>query len=553
MIECKDLIKIYYDEENEVRVPALRGCDLSIKSGEILSIIGPSGSGKTTLINILAGLDACSSGEVLVGEQRLDQMNIKELNSYRMKMVGIIDQFPERTLFLDGSIKDNLRFVSNINKQSTIETQYRNQNILEKLGIDHLEHRIIRTLSGGEITRTAIACALAKEAPVLLCDEPTGQLDTDNTLKIIDLMKQITNDFETTILVVTHNPRFQEGVDRTCEIRNGRVSSVINIDEQLIYGNKKRFPLKFKMQIDSTNNIRIPDFILKTLHLNNAAEFQLTKKSEVRMIHPEGVPPKEIILDKVKFTRKELVVKNLPTNYFHQADSIIELNNISKTYRTNSSFVHALSKINFRMKKGEMVFILGPSGSGKTTLIKLLAGLEKETSGKIEILNQILSDLSSVQKSEFRKQNIGLVSQQGNLHPFLTIAESFFLKDFFSGKTIKNLEENKVNMGLEQFDITHRKHSYPLEISGGELQRASLAISTSDSPQIVILDEPTANLDSELAKKVIQEIYNLHSKTDTTFLIATHDIGLVEDGYRAIILEDGKIKYDGIVTNPHDS
>ena len=552
MIECKDLIKIYYDEENEVRVPALRGCDLSIKSGEIFSVVGPSGSGKTTLINILAGLDACSSGEVIVGEHRLAQMNIKELNAYRMKMVGIIDQFPERTLFLDGSVKDNLKFVSNINKQSTIETQNRNQDILEKLGIAHLEHRIIRTLSGGEITRTAIACALAKEAPILLCDEPTGQLDTLNTLKIIDLLKQITKDFETTILVVTHDPRFQDGVHKTCEIRNGRVSSVISVDEQLIYGTKKQFPLKFKMQIDSTNNIRLPDFIMKTLNLNNAAEFQLTNKGEVRLIHPDGVSPKKINLEKVKFTRKELVLKDLPTDYFQQVNILIDLNNISKTYRINGNFVHALSKINLRIKKGELVFILGPSGSGKTTLLKLLTGLEKETSGKIKILDQIFSDLTNNQKSSFRKQNIGLVSQQGNLHPFLTIAESFFLKDFFSGKTIKNLEEKKVNMSLEQFDITHRKHSFPLEISGGELQRASLAISTSDSPQIVILDEPTANLDSELAEKVIQEIYSLHKKTESTFLIATHDISLIEDGNRAIVLEDGKTKFDGIVTTPKD-
>ena len=429
MIECKDLIKIYYDEENELRVPALRGCDLSIKSGEIFSIIGPSGSGKTTLINILAGLDACSSGEVIVGEYRLDQMNARELNAYRLKMIGIIDQFPERTLFLDGTIRDNLKFVSNINKKSTIETQNRNQDILEKLGIAHLENRIVRSLSGGEITRTAIACTLAKEAPVLLCDEPTGQLDTLNTLRIIDLLKQITKDFETTILAVSHDPRFQEGIDRTCEIRNGRVSSVIAVAEQPIYGDKRQFPLKFKMQIDTTNNIRVPDSIMKTLNLTNAAEFQLTKKGKVRLIHPEGVAPKEIILEKIKFTRKELVVKDLPTDYFQQANKIIEFNNVSKIYRTNGNLIHALSKINFQMKKGELVFVVGPSGSGKTTLINLLTGLEKVTSGKIKILNQIFSALSSVQKSAFRKQNFGLVSQQGNLHPFLTIAESFFLKD----------------------------------------------------------------------------------------------------------------------------
>lgn len=550
MIECKDLIKIYYDEETELRVPALRGCDLTVKSGEIFSIVGPSGSGKTTLINILAGLDACSSGEVIVGEYRLNQMNVKELNAYRLKMIGLIDQFPERTLFLGGTIRDNLKFVSNINKKSTVETQIRNQGILEKLGIADLEHRIVRSLSGGEITRTAIACTLAKEAPVLLCDEPTGQLDTLNTIKIIDLLKQITKDFGTTILAVSHDPRFQEGVDKTCEIRDGRVSSVIAVDEKPVYGAKKQFPLKFKMQIDSTSSIRVPDIIMKTLNLTKNAELELTKKGEVRLIHPEGVAPKEIILEKIKFTRKELVVNDLPSDYFQEAKTIIELNNVSKIYRTNSHLVHALSNIDFRMKKGELVFVVGPSGSGKTTLINLLTGLEKVTSGKIDILDQIFSDLSSIQKSTFRKQNIGLVAQQGYLHPFLTIAESFYLKDYFSGKTIKNLEEKNVSESLELFDIEHRKNSFPLEISGGELQRASLAITTNDEPQIIILDEPTANLDSELAEKVIQEIFNLHAKTDTTFLIATHDISLIEDGNRVIILEDGKIKNDGLVITP---
>ena len=553
MIECKDLIKIYDDEDHNVHVPALRGCDLSIQAGEIFSIVGPSGSGKTTLINILAGLDTCSSGDVIVGEYRLNQMTAKELNFYRMKMIGIIDQFPERSLFLDGTIKDNLKFVSNITKSSTDEAQTRNQEILKKLGIDHLEHRIIRELSGGEITRTAIACALAKESPILLCDEPTGQLDSVNTQRVKGLLRQITKDFGTTILVVSHDPRFQDGVDKTCEIRDGRVSSVIAVSEQLVYSQKKTFPLKFKMQLDSTNNIHLPEFIVRTLNLTKDVELQLTKNGDVRLVHPEGITPQEVLLEKIKLIRRELVMEDLPVNYFQQANVIIELNDLSKTYTTDGTDVHALSEVNFRLKKGELAFLLGPSGSGKTTMIKLLTGIERATAGKITILDQSFSDFSDGQRSLFRKQNIGLVTQQGNLHPFLTIAESFYLKDFFSGKTIKDLDEKNISTSLEQFNIVHRRQSYPLEISGGELQRASLAIATCDYPQIIILDEPTANLDSELTEESMEEIYKFHSTTDITFLIATHDINLIKDGYRAIVLEDGKIKRDGIVITPKEN
>ncbi|MBN1329876.1 MAG: ATP-binding cassette domain-containing protein [Candidatus Heimdallarchaeota archaeon] len=291
----------------------------------------------------------------------------------------------------------------------------------------------------------------------------------------------------------------------------------------------------------------MPDFIVKILNLAQDVELQVGKNSEVRLVHPEGTAPKEINFEEIKVTRKELVMDDLPTDYSQQVPMIIEFSNLSKTYTTNGTEIHALSEINFQMKKGELVFLLGSSGSGKTTLIKLLTGIERATSGKITILDQPFSDFSDDQKSVFRKQNIGLVTQQGNLHPFLTIAESFYLKDFFSGKTIKDIDEKNITAALEQFNIVHRKQSYPLEISGGELQRVSLAIATCDYPQIIILDEPTANLDSELAEVAMQEIYKLHASTDITFLIATHDINLIKDGYRALVLEDGKIKRDGIV------
>ncbi|MBK5114468.1 MAG: ATP-binding cassette domain-containing protein [Candidatus Heimdallarchaeota archaeon] len=550
MIECKDIIKIYLDEEINLRVPALRGCDLSVNEGEILSIFGPSGSGKTTLINILAGLDVCSSGEVKVGDYNLSNMSLKELNSYRLEMIGIIDQFPERTLFLDGNLNDNLKFASNVKRNSRTESKVNDQYLLERLGITHLKNRVVRGFSGGELIRAAIACALIKEAPLLLCDEPTGQLDSINTLKVKTLLKEIATEFGTTIIVVTHDPRFQDGVDKTCEIKNGRVSSILDVTDQLAYGHKKQFPLRFKLQIDSTNSIRLPDYIMNILNLSRNAEVSVTKKGEVVITHPNGLSPKIPKLDRFKVIRNGITIDNLPSTYFDKSEIIIKLDNLSKIYYDNKNVVNALSNINLQIKKGELVFILGPSGSGKTTLVKLLSGLDDETSGTIRILNNIFSNFSNTQKSLFRKQKIGLVPQQGILHPYLTITESFFLKDFFSGKVIKDIDCPNVNEYLGRFNIIHKKDSYPLEISGGELQRASLAISSSHLPQIMIIDEPTANLDSELAEEVIHEIYDLHSKTKITFLIATHDINLIRDGYRAIVLEDGKIKSDGLVIAP---
>ena len=554
LIEIKDLIKIFQEEETKANVPALRGCDLSIKEGEIFTIVGPSGSGKTTLINIIAGLESLTSGYVEVGGYNLDGLTQKELNTYRLKMIGIVDQFPERTLFLDGTIDDNMEFLSNVKGKATQEDYNRNDEILLKLGIAHLRTRLVRGLSGGEMIRTAIACALAKKAPVLLCDEPTGQLDSVNTDRVKDLLRQVSRDFGTAILVVTHDPRFQEGVDKTCEIRDGRVSSIINLNEQDIYSAQRKFPLKFKTQIDTTSSIRLPDLILDTLQLEESAELQLSKKGEVKLKHPSRkVKPKEVVLEDLKIRRKELQMTELSENHFADSQSIIQLRDVSKIYQANGNEVHALIDINLKLNKGELLFILGPSGSGKTTLVKLITGLEKISTGEITILNEVFSDLSDAKRADFRRENVGLVSQQGNLHPFLTVTENFYLKDIFSGKVFTELDSESVNDYLTKFNIEHRSESYPLEISGGELQRASLAIANNHYPPIVILDEPTANLDSDLADQAIEQIYKLHQTTDITFLIATHDIDIIKDGMRAIELKDGKIKRDGIVVSCNDT
>ncbi|NPE09785.1 MAG: ATP-binding cassette domain-containing protein, partial [Asgard group archaeon] len=477
MIECKDLIKIYHDEETNVRIPALRGCDIRVYSGEIITIVGPSGSGKTTLVNTLSGMESISSGSVRVGNYLLENMSESEFNEYRLKMIGIVDQFPERTLFLDGTVLDNLNFTSGLITKDRKQYLDNNKMILERLGILHLEDRQVRHLSGGEMIRTAIASALAKNCPLLLCDEPTGQLDSVNTERVKSLLKQITRDYNVTVVVVTHDPRFQEGVDKTCEILDGRVSTI------LAYSGKTSFPLKFKSQLDSSSSIRVPDLVLKSLKIDKDIVFELSEDGEVKLTHPLGIAPEQIVLEEIKERRKILTMDPLPKKYFTRKEIVVQLQGVSKIYTSNGTDVQALSDINLKVKKGEIVFILGPSGSGKTTLVKLITGLESRTDGEIKIVKEFFSNLTDSEKADFRRNQMGLVSQQGNLHPFLTIDENFYLKDIFSGKRFRaRTLDDKVTEQLKRFDILHRMESFPLEISGGELQRASLAIANNDFP-----------------------------------------------------------------------
>ncbi|MFW9924048.1 MAG: ABC transporter ATP-binding protein [Candidatus Thorarchaeota archaeon] len=546
MIDCHDVIKIYSDEETKNRIAALRGIDLQVNRGEVVSIIGPSGSGKSTLIKILAGMESISSGTVRVGIDELQKMTSKELLDYRLKTVGIVHQFPERTLFLTGTVFDNLSFAASLNSKNKKENRLRNITIMKELAIDHLANRRVQVLSGGEMIRTAIACVLAKNSPLLLCDEPTGQLDSENTEKVKQLLRQVAKEYNTTILVVTHDLRFLNGVDRTCEIHSGRVSSLINVEGR-IDQKEKTFPMNFDSYIDSSQSVRIPNTIYNLLQLKKSMRFILNEDSTVKIVHPEGFPPRKLELEE-KIKRKKLHINKLPEDYSEGKIIDIKLFDVSKVYGNKSNQVKALANIDFEIYRGELIFIIGPSGSGKTTLMKLMTGIEPCSSGEISVLKEKINLFTDLERSRFRRKNIGIVSQQGDLHPYLTILENMFLKDILSYKDINTskLPNEKVDDIFNTFQIDYRRNAFPMEISGGELQRASLVCAQFNSPPILVLDEPTANMDSELALDIMNQLISIHQKLNVTTIITTHDINLVNDGNRVIELMDGRIKVDGL-------
>ncbi|MCK5184576.1 MAG: ATP-binding cassette domain-containing protein, partial [Candidatus Heimdallarchaeota archaeon] len=181
----------------------------------------------------------------------------------------------------------------------------------------------------------------------------------------------------------------------------------------------------------------------------------------------------------------------------------------------------------------------------------VITGMESSSSGEIQVLDEELHKLNDAHRAKFRRKNLGIVSQLGDLHPNITVRKNLFLKKLLSGDFVflKKYPQTEIDDILEMFQITHRQESYPLEISGGELQRASLAIAKYGEPRILLLDEPTANMDGELAENVMEQLYQIHQQLGSTLIITTHDINLVRDGTRAIELKDGKISRDGIATS----
>ncbi len=542
MIECIDVIKIYTDRKSSTQVPALRGCDLLVNDGELISIIGPSGSGKTTLINILSGLESISSGFVRVNNFTVSNMVKEKLNDYRMRVISIVDQFPERTLFLNATVKENIDFAYSLKHGFSITTGEFKQKVLVDLGIDHLTDRIVKTLSGGEMTRLAIACAIVRRCPIMLCDEPTGQLDTENTNRVKRKFWEIVEKYKTTIIVVTHDLRFINDVDKTYEIIDGRISSVLSKEERK---RKQEFPLTISSYIDSTKSTRIPELIYDSLKLDKKIDYQITKDGVIKLLNPSGYQPEEIQIKPKKTAIQILDIKPLPKNYSSDKELIVQLSAVNKTYIQNKLEIPALDVTDLNIYKNELVFILGPSGSGKTTLLKVITGLEPCTSGTITVLDERIDLLDDNQRADFRMKSFGILSQQGNMHSYLSIEDNLSIKDIYKTSQTKVSKKDKKEL-LNNFNIIHKRKAFPLDLSGGELQRASLAMANYHHPPILVLDEPTANLDSELAKKTIDQLKQLCIDRGITIIIATHDFSLIEDNFRVIELEDGKIKRNGL-------
>ena len=542
MIECTDVIKIFTDEKNSVQVPALRGCDLSVNEGELISIIGPSGSGKTTLINILSGLESISSGYVDVNGFKVSNLTIDKLNDYRLRVISIVDQFPERTLFLDASVENNVDFAYSLKHGESITTGEFKDKALQDLGIDHLKKRIVKTLSGGEMTRLAIACAVVRRTPVMLCDEPTGQLDTENTIRVKKILRELVTKYKTTIIVVTHDLRFLTDVDKTYEILDGRISSILTREERK---REETFPLSISSYIDSTKSTRIPELIYEALQLGRKVEYRVTKEGNVTVLNPEGVEPIEVKIQPKKSGIHFLNIGSLSKKYSTDKELLINLSSVSKKYSQNEVEITALDSVDLNIYKGELLFIIGPSGSGKTTLLKLITGLEPCTGGTLTISDQRIDEFDDNQRASFRMRNFGILAQQGNMHSFLSIEDNLSIKNIYLDQS-SNLGKKHKQELLTQFNIWHKRKAYPLELSGGELQRASLAMANNGYPPVLVLDEPTANLDSELASKTINRIMELNKQKGITVIIATHDFSLIKDKTRVIELQDGKIAKNGL-------
>ena len=229
-VKVRDLVKVH--RTGKIEVQALRGLNVDIKAGELVAIIGPSGSGKTTLLNIVGGLDKATAGTVQVGDKTVTSMSVGELVDFRRKVVGHI--FQNLNLIPTLTAEENIEFSMVAAGVSRGKRNERVKELLETVGLIDRAHHKPEELSGGEQQRIAIAAAMANDAPVLLADEPTGELDTVNAKCVVDYLVKVNNSLGKTIVMVTHDPTVARAAHRILRIEDGVIKMTLTPSEVIV-------------------------------------------------------------------------------------------------------------------------------------------------------------------------------------------------------------------------------------------------------------------------------------------------------------------------------
>ncbi|WP_298502207.1 ABC transporter ATP-binding protein [uncultured Methanobrevibacter sp.] len=217
IIEFKNVNKEYRSGDHILK--AMDNVNFTIDEGEFVVILGPSGAGKSTLLNLLGGLDSVTSGQIIVKGQNVESFNDNQLTEYRARNVGFIFQFY--------NLIPNLTSLENVElMKDIVDVNIDGLNVLDSVGLKDHANQFPAQLSGGEQQRVSIARAVAKQPAMLLCDEPTGALDSKTGVLILNLLQEMSNNKNTTVVIVTHNAILAEAADKVIRIKNGQIESI---------------------------------------------------------------------------------------------------------------------------------------------------------------------------------------------------------------------------------------------------------------------------------------------------------------------------------------
>ena len=223
--------------------------------------------------------------------------------------------------------------------------------------------------------------------------------------------------------------------------------------------------------------------------------------------------------------------------------NVISIKNLVKRFPVGGDYFTALQHVNLELSEGEFIGLVGPSGSGKTTLLNIIGGLDSATDGSVSVLRNSMENTSHNKRAEIRRKHMGFIFQSYNLLPVYTVYENVELP-LILNKVSPLERQKKVNQAIEWVGLTDKRNSRPATLSGGQCQRTAIARAIVHQPDLVLADEPTANLDAENSHQIMKILVNLNKEISTSFVFATHDEKIMGYLKRIIHLEDGMINKD---------
>lgn len=221
-----------------------------------------------------------------------------------------------------------------------------------------------------------------------------------------------------------------------------------------------------------------------------------------------------------------------------EKEIVVDVKDVSKIYESQSGRSRVLDRVNVSIRKGEFAGIVGDSGSGKTTLLNLVGGMDSVSEGKITVAGNVISDYDDKQRTLYRRRRVGFIFQDYNLINELTVYENIILPFQLKGKEIN---EKFIDEFLGMLKLKEKKNAFPMQLSGGEQQRAAVLRSLLCEPDIILADEPTGNLDSRNTQVVVKLLKHFSERMNKTILFVTHNMELTKSCNRVIKVKDGKI------------
>ena len=494
-------------------IHAVKDLSFRLSGDEVLGIVGESGSGKSQTVLSIMGLlesNGSASGSAIFADKELIGLSNSELNQIRGNEIAMIFQDPMSSLNPYITIGKQMSGVlKRHTKMSKHETKERCIEMLDSVGISKPHERYDGysfELSGGMRQRVMIASALLTNPKLLIADEPTTALDVTVQEKILDLILDVKDRFKMSVIMITHDLGV---VARTCDrvlvMKDGELQESGDT-ESIFYSPNAAYT---KELLEKSKEINLDDQQKYTERQDTSIKNSLVKSTKA----------------KVNFV--------LPRKTLFAANNVLT----------------AVNEISMETLDGEVLGIVGESGSGKSTLAKTILGLQKLTSGQVEVFGERLTEINKKELKEIRKK-MQVVFQDpfSSLNPRMTVFEILKepLDSFFPSMT-KESAQKDIEDGLTEVGLTpDYLGRYPHELSGGQCQRVAIARALMPRPQLLICDEAVSALDASIRGEIIDLLLRIKSEKKLTMIFIAHDLAVVRKICdRVIVMQSGKIVEQG--------